>query len=113
MRFRHLDSDFYRTARQQIFLREVGRQTRAQITDPTRISGILHALAEASISDIHSFSYLLSLAYTLYGIPSSHVTRTTMQADSLVLGGVYYLQASAAQKQASINIWANPTGVIR
>jgi hypothetical protein len=112
VRFRHLDSDFYRTARQQIFLREVGRQIRAQITDPTRISGILHALASATASDIHSFAYLLSLAYTLYGIPSSRITRVTMQANGLILNGIDYELASAAQKQTAVDVWSNPEAAI-
>jgi LCP family protein required for cell wall assembly len=112
VRFRHEDSDFYRVARQQIFLREVARQVRAQITDPTRIISILHALADATASDIHSFSYLLSLANTLRGIPSSHIVRTTLQAQGLVLDGSDILEASPAQKAAAIHAWADPDAAI-
>jgi LCP family protein required for cell wall assembly len=106
VRFRHLDSDFYRTARQQIFLREVGRQLRAEASNPLVLRRVLFDLAKATTSDLNNLSQLLSLADTLRRIPSDRIERTTLAGSSVVLDGIDYLQASQGQIQAALDAWA-------
>jgi LCP family protein required for cell wall assembly len=111
VRFRHLDSDFYRTARQQIFLREVGRQLRADIGDVgnvPKLLGVVQDIAAATTSDLHSVSAVLNLANTLRQVAPERIFRTTVDADALVLGGVDYEQASPAQLHAALERWSNP-----
>ena len=96
---------------EQIFLREVGRQLRADIGDVGNVSkllGVVQDIAAATTSDLHSVSAVLSLANTLRQVAPERIFRTTVDADALVLGGVDYEQASPAQLHAALERWSNP-----
>lgn len=108
VRFRHLDSDFHRAARQQLFLREVGRQLQGAKSSPTRLPGLLETMAEATTSDLDGLGETVQLANTLRKVPPDRISRVTMQADDVTLGGVFYLQASPAQRRAALRAWAHP-----
>jgi len=110
VRFRHEDSDFYRVARQQIFLREVARQVRAEfnLTNLPLVIKLIHDTADATASDIHSLPYLISLANTLRGIPSSHVVRVTLQAQGYVNGAGDVLIPTTAEEAAAVHAWVDP-----
>lgn len=108
VRFRHLDSDFYRVARQQIFLREVARQLKANVTNPTAIYPILSDLAKATTSDISNLSQLTTLANTLREVPPGSINRVTVPATGAVIDGIDYEEASTQDIQDALNDWANP-----
>lgn len=108
VRFRHLDNDFYRAARQQLFIRTVGRQISSRVGDFGSITGILRVLAEATTSDLKSVAKTAKLANTLRVIPPDRISRVTMQGSDAMIGGVYYLRASPEQKRTAVSRWANP-----
>lgn len=108
VRYRHGDSDFYRTARQQLFLREVTRQVKADKYDFSRMSGLINAFAKATVSDINSIGEVWKLADTARQTPSDRVARLTVNADSLVLNGIDYLQASSQELDDSLAQWLHP-----
>jgi len=109
VRSRHFDTDFHRAARQQLFLREVGRQLRAETGGSIfKLRDLTKTIAKASISDLDNVSEALSLANTLRQIPASRLYRVTMDATSTYIGYTYYLQASEEQKQEALDRWTHP-----
>lgn len=106
VRFRHLDSDFVRAARQQLFLREVGREIRERQASITKLPSLLHAIAKAITSDLAGVTTTVKLANTLRSIPPENIRRVTLQADSEMLGGVYYLVSSDTQRDAALAEWS-------
>jgi LCP family protein required for cell wall assembly len=107
VRFRHLDSDLYRAARQQLFLREVGRQVRQRVTDLLSLQPLLRKIAKAAISDLR-LSETLRLAETLRNVNPDRINRVTLEASSAMISGGYYLLVSEQQKRRSLRLWANP-----
>jgi LCP family protein required for cell wall assembly len=108
VRFRHLDTDFHRAARQQLFLREVGRQMQARKTDVVGLPGLLRSVAKATTSDLDSVTETLKIANTLRQVPADRISRVTMTGESVMLNGIYYLQASDQDKQQALYEWSHP-----
>jgi LCP family protein required for cell wall assembly len=108
VRFRHLDSDFSRAARQQLFLREVGRQLQARTHDVGSLPGLVDAIAKATTSDLASVSETLGLAQTLRSTPPDRINRVVLDGVSATLGGVSYVVTTPAQKRRSLSRWAHP-----
>lgn len=113
VRFRHLDSDFYRAARQQIFLREVGRELKAHTGSIFTLREIIKTIAEGTTSDFDSVPETLKLADTLRQIPSQNIVRVTMQADEEVIDGADVLVPTEADKEEALKAWSNPQLAIR
>lgn len=107
VRFRHGDSDFYRAARQQLFLREVGRQLQARATDIGALPSLVESIAQVTTSDLDSVSETLSLAQTLHGTPPDRINRVVLPASGAMIGGVSYVVASRAQKAQALRAWAH------
>lgn len=108
VRFRHLDSDFSRAARQQLFLREVGRQLQARASDVGALPGLVESIAKATTSDLASVQETISLAEAMRSTPPDRVNRVVLEGASAMLGGVSYVVSSSAQKQRSLRRWAHP-----
>jgi LCP family protein required for cell wall assembly len=110
VRFRHLDSDFYRAARQQIFLREVARQVYAQSNGDIRsMQRFAQAVAKAGASDFSSLREALSLANTVRNIPPSRVLRLTVEGKSTIgSSGAYYIKPSSKELSSVLKLWNNP-----
>lgn len=113
VRFRHFDSDFYRAARQQLFLREVERQIVANKYDIGRMRSLLRAFTKNTASDISSINEIWKLTNTILSTPSSRFVRETLPAQDLMLNSIYYLQADTPTKRAVIERWYDPLGKIR
>jgi LCP family protein required for cell wall assembly len=109
VRFRHLDTDFTRAARQQLFLREVGRELRAEDEDLTALPSLLRAFAQASTSDIHSVTQAFGLANAFRQIPSDRIIRVTLPATGTMLNGVYYGISTPSQVHQALIRWSHPT----
>jgi LCP family protein required for cell wall assembly len=108
VRFRHLDSDFYRASRQQLFLREVGRQLREQTSDPFKLKNLVEVVADGTISDFNNISDTLKLANTLQQIPSENIVRVVMPGEGTTINGASVLLTSDYDKKATIEEWGNP-----
>jgi hypothetical protein len=108
VRFRHVDSDLYRAARQQLFLREVGRQLQARTSDVAALPGLVDVLAEATTSDLASVGETLDLAQALRSTPPDRINRVVLSGAGAMLGGVSYIVATPAQKRQALRQWARP-----
>jgi LCP family protein required for cell wall assembly len=108
VRFRHVDSDFYRAARQQLFLREVGRQLQARTSDVGALPGIVDVLAEATTSDLASVGETLEIAQALRSTPPDRINRVVLSGAGAMIGGVSYVVAAPGQKHAALRQWARP-----
>lgn len=109
VRFRHQDSDFYRAARQQLFIKSLGSQIKSQKSDIGSMRKFLQSLAKSTTSDIDSLEETFALARTMQSIPDGNIKRTTLEGSSLILNGGDYLQASPTQVQTAIRSWAGKT----
>jgi LCP family protein required for cell wall assembly len=83
VRYRHTDSDIYRTARQQLFLTALKQQVRRTFS-AFNIPGLIDAIvsnvevAEGGSKSI-SLNTIKSYALFAYGLPSGHIFRTQIQ----------------------------------
>jgi LCP family protein required for cell wall assembly len=103
VRFRHTDSDFYRAARQQLFLREAMRQALAEKFDLPRVRRLLRAFARATVSDLDSFGQVWSLVRAIE--ETNHVVRLTVPAQDVAVGGGDYLESTTAERRAVVRRW--------
>jgi LCP family protein required for cell wall assembly len=101
-RFRHTDNDFYRAARQQVFLRAVMRKLLTLPLNPLALRDRARAFAAATTSDIDSLGELWWLYRAVHGTSSQHLVRRTLQAHDIVLYGADYVQATVAEKRAAV-----------
>src|SRR5581483_5221896 len=101
-RFRHYDSDVYRAARQQLFLREVMREVFASKYQFLKLERILEVFAKATASDISSLHTIWTLTTTLHSTPTDHVTRAVVPGADSVEYGAYYYESSAPERQAAL-----------
>jgi len=112
VRFRHLDSDFYRAARQQIFLREVGRELEQKESDPFALRDLIKTIAKATASDMDSVDETLSLANTLRQIPPQNIVRVTIDAPETVIDGMDVLVPDKSDIDKALEEWGNPQKMI-
>ena len=111
-RFRHTDSDFYRAARQQVFLRAVLGELLTFTPDLLALRDRAEAFAKATTSDISSLSELWWLFRAVHGTPTSRLTRTTLQAQDLSLYGAFYLSATEGERRSAVDaLYAVPRRV--
>jgi LCP family protein required for cell wall assembly len=102
-RFRHSDSDFYRAARQQLFLRAVLAKVTTFTPNLVALRDRADEFAKATTSDISSLSELWWLFRAAHDTSASHLTRTTLQAQDLTLYGAFYLSASDAERATAVH----------
>lgn len=113
VRFRHYDSDFYRAARQQIFLREVERQVIASRYDLFKMQDLIHAFAKATTTDIDSIGALWNLVDALRSTPADQVQRLTVSGASQMIGGVDYVIEDTALHNRTVAQWYHPEWIIK
>jgi LCP family protein required for cell wall assembly len=101
-RFRHTDSDFYRAARQQLFMRAVLAKVTTFTPNLVALRDRAVAFAKATTSDISSLSELWWLFRAVHDTSASHLTRTTLQAQDLLLYGALYLSTTDAERQTAV-----------
>jgi LCP family protein required for cell wall assembly len=101
-RFRHTDSDFYRAARQQLFLRAVMAKVTTFTPDLLALRDRADAFAKATTSDISSLSELWWLFRAVHGTSAAQLTRTTLQAQDLTLYGAFYLSTTDAERATAV-----------
>jgi polyisoprenyl-teichoic acid--peptidoglycan teichoic acid transferase len=108
VRFRHMDTDFHRAARQQLFLREVGKQLQASAGDLVGLPSLVDAVADATTSDLSSVSETLEIAEALHSTPADRLNRVVLGGGSAMIGGVSYVVASPQQKRQALRQWSRP-----
>jgi LCP family protein required for cell wall assembly len=110
VRFRHADSDIYRNARQQLFVRSVKDQLSANFS-LSSIPGLVRAIvsnvrvgAGGSGGGGPSASTILRYANLAYGLPPGHVFQTRIQN----ITGTYDLLASTDSIRQAVSDFVNP-----
>lgn len=107
VRYRHTDNDFYRAARQQVFLREVKRQVAHEADD--RLVDLVRLGARATTTDVNSPASLLGLARFGTGLASSRIYRFTLPGADQTIGGAAVLVANDADRTRVVRRWVDPT----
>ena len=108
VRFRHTDSDLYRNARQQLFVRALKDQVRTNFS-LTKLPKVIKVLtsnievAQGGGSDV-SAKTVLSYAVLAYSLPPGHVFQSRIEG----LEGFSDLTTSNENIAAAIREWANP-----
>ena len=111
VRFRHTDSDFYRQARQQEFVRALKDQLGRNL-DPLKLPAIVSAIAHnVEVGSNKSFSVSTVLGYALFALtlPSGHVIQNYVGGTSPVnVNGADELQASPSSIQQAVEQFTHP-----
>jgi LCP family protein required for cell wall assembly len=108
VRFRHTDSDLYRNARQQSFVRAFKDQLRSSFS-LTKLPKVIKALTsnievgQGGGNDV-SAKTVLSYAVLAYSLPPGHVFQSRIEG----LEGSSDLTTSSANIAAAVRDWANP-----
>jgi LCP family protein required for cell wall assembly len=108
VRYRHTDSDFFRVARQQQFVKAMKYQF-AHSFSFTSVPGIVGTLtrnvevAQGGGGDVN-FGKVLSYARFIYGLPSGHFFQTQIQG----LTGYADLRTDPSNIQAAVQDWLSP-----
>ncbi len=108
VRFRHTDSDLYRNARQQTFVRAFKDQVRSSFS-LTKLPKVIKALtrnievAQGGGHDV-SAKTVLSYAVLAYSLPPGHVFQSRIEG----LEGYADLTTSSDNIAAAMREWANP-----
>ena len=108
VRFRHTDSDLYRNARQQSFVRALKDQVRTNFS-LTKLPKVIKALtsnievAQGGGRDV-SAKTVLSYAVLAYSLPPGHVFQSRIEG----LEGFTDLTTSPENISAAVRQWANP-----
>jgi len=108
VRFRHTDSDLYRNARQQGFVRALKDQIRTNFS-LTKLPSVIKALtsnievAQGGGSNV-SAQTVLSYAVLAYSLPPGHVFQSRIEG----LEGYSDLTTSQENIAAAVREWANP-----
>lgn len=108
VRFRHTDSDLYRNARQQLFVRALKDQMRSNFS-LLRLPKLVKAMtsnievAQGGGSNV-SAETVLSYAVLAYSLPPGHVFQSRIEG----LEGYADLTTSQANIDTAVRQWANP-----
>ena len=108
VRFRHTDSDLYRNARQQLFVRSLKDQIRTgfSLTKLPKVIKVLTSnieVAQGGGRDV-SAKTVLSYAVLAYSLPPGHVFQSRIEG----LEGFSDLTTSSENISAAVRQWANP-----
>ena len=113
VRFRHTDSDFYRVARQQEFLKALKDQI-ARNFDPLELPKIVSDIVHnVEVGSKHSFSPSAAIGYALFAVtlPSGHILQDYVDRNAVanvVVGGADELSAPPSAIRDAVNQFLNP-----
>ncbi len=109
VRYRHDQyADFGRMQRQQLFLRELQRQS-VRWRDWAHLPKLIRAVTRMTLSDISSPRQLLSLASLVLQLNTSHIYQTHIEGDTPMVGAQSVVMATPQQIQDAVNTFLNPT----
>jgi LCP family protein required for cell wall assembly len=109
VRFRHdQQSDFTRMQRQQLFLKELQRQSSRWSGDWSRVLRLIKAIEEQSTSDIDSLRSLSKLVRLVFTVDTSKVNAVHLEGDTPTMSGVSYVTATPEQIAAAVSEFTNP-----
>ncbi len=116
VRYRHTDSDLYRLAREQAFVRAIKEQV-AENFDPLQLPSLVSALTgSVQVASKTGLSDTTVLEYALFAatLPAGHVVQVTIPASelsSLNVGGADELSASPTSIEQAVSAFGHPAVV--
>lgn len=109
VRFRHDQrGDFTRMQRQQLFLRELQRQSGRWNGDWSKVVQLVKAVAAETTSDIDSLKRLQPLVELGFEVDTSKVSTVHLEGDTPMIDGVSYVVASQQQIAQAVHDFTNP-----
>lgn len=112
-RYRHGDSDFFRQARQHLFLEQVktGLASKMSLSGFTGLPEVLGSAAKATTSDLDSFTSVIGLMRAVLSVPNDGMHRFTIPGvGGIGSDGVYYLNADQGQVREVVRHFLDPIG---
>lgn len=112
-RYRHGDSDYFRQARQHLFLEQVkhGLSQRLSLSGASDLPGLLGHVAKATTSDLDSLGQVIGLLRTVLEVPSDDVFSFNIPGHGAIWSdGRYYLSADQAQVRSVVRHFLDPQG---
>jgi LCP family protein required for cell wall assembly len=108
VRFRHDGlGDFGRMARQQIFLRELKRQS-LRWSNWKQVKNIVTDIVKNSLSNISSVLDWYSVANLVQHLDSTHIYESRVLGPTQTISGISYVLAGSADVQAAVDQFTNP-----
>ena len=113
VRYRHTDSDLYRLAREQAFVRAIKEQV-AKNFDPLHLPSLVSAITSSvQVASKTGLSDTTVLEYALFAatLPPGHVVQASIpvgELASLNVGGAAELSASPASIQQAVSAFKHP-----
>ena len=109
VRFRHDQyGDFTRMQRQQLFLRELQRQSGRWSGDWSRVLRLIRAITHQTRSDLDSLRKLEPLVELAFQVDASKVYSVHVEGSTPTINGVSYVTASAGEIAKAVEQFTDP-----
>jgi LCP family protein required for cell wall assembly len=109
VRFRHdQQGDFTRMQRQQLFLKELQRQSGRWSGDWSRVLRIIKAVTQQTTSDVDSLKKLAPLVRLIFAVNTSNVHTVHVEGTTPTIDGVSYVEASQAEIAQAVAEFTSP-----
>jgi len=110
VRFRHDQrSDFTRMQRQQLFLKEMQRQSGRWSGDWTKVIRLIKAITKETTSDIDSLKRLQPLIELIFQVNTAKVHTVHLEGDTPMIDGISYVVPTQAQIDQAVAEFTHPT----
>jgi LCP family protein required for cell wall assembly len=110
VRYRHdQKGDFTRMQRQQLFLREVQRQSGRWSSDVTKVLKLIKAITGETKSSLSSLKKIEPLVGLAFEVDTSKVYQAHLEGDTPMLDGISYVTATDEQIADVVDQFTNPT----
>ena len=108
VRYRHdIYADFGRMVRQQMFLKELQRQS-MRWHNVLKLPRLIKAVVDLTSSDISDMKQFLSMASLVLQLNTAHIYKTHITGSTPMIDGVSYVVATPEQIQQAVQEFENP-----
>ena len=109
VRYRHDQlGDFTRMQRQQLFLKEMQRQSARWSGDWTKVISLIKAITEETTSDIDSLKRLQPLVELIFQVDTSKVYAAHLEGSTPMIDGVSYVVPTQAEIDQAVAEFTQP-----
>ncbi len=110
VRYRHDQlGDFTRMQRQQLFLKEMQRQSGRWSKDWSKVLKLIKAITSQTTSDIDSLKRLQPLVELIFQVNTSKVYTVHLEGSTPMIGGVSYVVPTQAEIDQAVAEFTHPT----
>ena len=108
VRYRHdIYADFGRMVRQQMFLKELQRQS-MRWHNVLKLPRLIKAIVDLTSSDISDMKQFLSMVSLVLELNTAHIYNTHITGSTPTIGGVSYVVATPEEIQQAVQEFENP-----